>query len=81
MQQQLPHLSCELVRTFVVMVPSWFLSNTVKASLKVASSSAVSDSRIFRRSASVKVVIVRFRGLDWVNFFPGLEASSLFAER
>ena len=40
------------------MVPSWFLSNTVNASLKVASSSGVSDSRIFLLSASVKVVIL-----------------------
>ena len=30
--------------TLVVMVPSWFLSKTVKASLKVASSSAVRES-------------------------------------
>ena len=43
--------------TLVVMVPSWFLSKTVKASLNVANSSAVKDSRIFRLSASVKVAM------------------------
>ena len=46
---------CEV--TLVVIVPSWFLSKTVKASWKVAISSAVRLSRILRRSASVKVVI------------------------
>ena len=45
------------VLTFVVIVPSWFLSNTVKASWNVANSSAVRDSRIFLRSASLKVVM------------------------
>ncbi len=45
--------------TLVVMVPSWFLSKTVKASLKVASSSAVSDCRILVRSASENVVMVK----------------------
>ena len=41
----------------VVIVPSWFLSKTVKASLKVARSSEVKDSRILFRSASLKAVI------------------------
>ena len=54
-------MHARLLRTLVVMVPSWFLSKTVNASLNVASSSAVKDSRIFRRSASLKVVMVNVR--------------------
>ncbi len=44
--------------TLVVMVPSWFLSNTVKASLNVANSSGVSECMILLRSDSEKVVMI-----------------------
>ena len=46
-------IPCKL--TLVVIVPSWFLSKTVKASWNVASSSAVKDSNIFLRSCSLYV--------------------------
>ena len=51
--------------TLVVMVPSWFLSKTIKASLKVASPSEVRDSRIFFLSASLKAVM----SLKWRKYY------------
>ena len=57
--------------TLVVMVPSWFLSNTVKASLKVASSSEVRDSRIFFLSASLKAVM----SLKWRKYYCGEQST------
>ena len=47
-----------MLQTFVVIVPSLFLSYTVKASFKVAKSSEVRDSSILFLSASVKAVIL-----------------------